>query len=175
MIFKETTLKGAYLIYLDLHEDERGFFARTFCEEEFKAHGLQFKVAQSNLSLNNKKGTLRGMHYQSKPDEEAKVLQCVRGAIYDVIIDLRPESSTFKQWCAFEFSHKNKQMLFIPEGFAHGFQTLEDETEVSYLMSAFYRPESARGVLWNDKAFDISWPIATPIMSAKDRSYAPFN
>ncbi len=174
MTFKESLLKGAYIINIEAHEDSRGFFARSFCKQTFKAQGIDFDVAQSNLSFNKTRGILRGLHYQSPPDEEAKLVHCMRGAIYDVIVDIRPESPTFKKWAAFELSQKNRQMLFIPEGFAHGFQTLEDETDVFYLMSKPYRPDSARGLPWNDAAFGIHWPIHPERLSEKDRSYASF-
>lgn len=171
MRFIETEIKGAFIIEPELIEDERGFFARTFCQEEFKAHGLNFRVVQCNISFNKKRGTLRGMHYQIAPYQEAKLVRCTRGAIYDVIIDLRPESPTFKQWIAVELTAENRRMLYVPEGFAHGFQTLEDNTEVFYQMSEFYHPECARGVRWDDPAFGIEWPIITPILSERDRSY----
>lgn len=174
MTFRETALKGAYVITPELQEDKRGFFCRTFCEETFKERGLQFKIVQANLSYNKKKGTLRGLHYQESPYEEAKVVECRRGAIFDVILDLRPESPTYKQWCAIELSDKNRKMLFIPEGFAHGFQTLKEDTEVGYLMSEFYRPAASKGIRWEDPAFGISWPIQNPILSDGDQSYCPF-
>lgn len=174
MIFIETKLKGAFIIEPEPIEDERGFFARTFCQEEFKAHGLNFRVVQCNISFNKERGTLRGMHYQIAPYQEAKLVRCTRGAIYDVIIDLRPESPTFKQWIAVELTAENRRMLYVPEGFAHGFQTLEDNTEVFYMMSEFYHPECARGVRWNDPAFGIEWAIAVTIISAKDRKYPNF-
>lgn len=193
MKFHKTQLKGAYIIELEKHEDERGFFARTFCQEEFKAHGIDFPVVQCNISFNKKKGTLRGMHYQVAPYEEAKLVHCTMGAIYDVIIDMRPEPPTYKQWLAVvlmatdfdattlvsHLSTLNSQpiisapgsLLYIPKGFAHGFQTLEDDTEVFYQMSEFYHPECARGVRWDDPVIRIEWPIADPILSDKDRSY----
>ena len=174
MIFKETALKGAYLITPEPHEDERGFFARTFCEERLKAAGIFFHIAQINLSMNKKKGTLRGMHYQSKPFEEAKIVQCMQGALYDVILDLRADSASFKKWCAVALSQGNRRLLYIPEGFAHGFQSLEDDTEVLYLMSKPYHPEAASGFSWHDPAFGIEWPLENPILSEKDKSYGPY-
>lgn len=175
MIFRETKLKGAFIIELKRLEDERGFFARTFCQEEFRAHGLNPRVVQCNISFNKQKGTLRGMHYQIAPYEEAKLVRCTRGAIYDVIIDLRPESPTFKQWVAAELTAENRRMLYVPEGFAHGFQTLEDNTEVFYMMSEFYHPECAKGVRWDDPAFGIKWPITSNVtISVKDRNYPDF-
>lgn len=175
MTFKETRLKGAYTIEIEPLQDERGFFARTFCQKEFEEHGLNSSVVQCDISYNKKKGTLRGMHYQASPYGEAKLVSCTRGAIYDVIIDMRPQSATFKQWAAVELTAKNKKMLYIPEGFAHGFQTLEGDTEVFYQMSEFYHPEAARGVRWDDPAFGIEWPpTETRIISPKDRSYPEY-
>jgi len=171
MIFKETALKGAYLMMPEPHEDERGSFARTYCEATFKVQGIHFRIVQTNLSSNLKRGTRRGMHYQVKPFEEAKIVQCIRGAIYDVIIDLRKDSPTFLSWNKIDLSSENCQSLYIPEGFAHGFQTLEDHTEILYLMSKPYHPESARGIAWNDPAFGIDWPIDEAIMSEKDAAY----
>lgn len=174
MIFAETTLEGAFLVELERREDERGFFARTWCQREFEAQGLKTAWVQSNLSFNRKKGTLRGMHYQAVPYAEAKLVRCTRGAIYDVIIDLRRDSPTFKQWFAVELTADNRRMLFIPEGLAHGFQTLENDTEVFYQMSAFYAPAYARGVRWNDPAFNICWPNAERTISTRDQSYPDF-
>jgi dTDP-4-dehydrorhamnose 3,5-epimerase len=171
MVFTETKLQGAFLIAPEFLRDERGFFARTWCQHEFTSHGLNARLVQCNISFNRSKGTLRGMHYQAAPHAEAKLVRCTRGSIYDVIIDLRPDSPTFKQWAASELTESNRLMLYIPEGFAHGFQTLEDDTEVFYQMSEFYHPESARGIRWDDPAFFITWPIACPTVSAKDNSY----
>ncbi|OAD21867.1 dtdp-4-dehydrorhamnose 3,5-epimerase [Candidatus Thiomargarita nelsonii] len=175
MIFTETKLKGAYIIDLEPIADERGFFARSWCQKEFEAHGLNPNLVQCNISFNKTKGTLRGMHYQVAPHEEAKLVRCTKGAIYDVIIDLRPESSTFKQWVAVELTAENYQMLYIPEGFAHGFQSLADNTEVFYQMSEFFHPECARGVRWDDPAFNIEWPQDERIITAKDMQYLDFN
>ncbi|MBP1735805.1 MAG: dTDP-4-dehydrorhamnose 3,5-epimerase, partial [Deltaproteobacteria bacterium] len=155
-------------------EDERGFFARSFCAKEFKEHGLNQNIAQCNISYNGKKGTLRGMHYQAAPHEEAKLVRCTMGAIYDVIIDLRPDSSTFKKWIGVELTKENRRMLYVPEGFAHGFQTLEDHTEVLYQMSEFHHPEWARGVRWNDPTFGIFWPVNVEIISIGDQQYLDF-
>jgi len=171
MIFVETKLKGAYLIELEPIADERGFFARSWCQQEFEVHGLNQNMVQCNISFNKKKGTMRGMHYQVAPHEEAKLVRCTKGAIYDVIIDLRPNSSTFKQWIAVELTAENYKMLYIPEGFAHGFQSLADNTEVFYQMSAFFHPESARGIRWDDPAFKIEWPENEQIISEKDLQY----
>ncbi len=153
-------------------EDERGFFARTFCSREFEEHGIKFNFVQCNISFNRQKGTLRGMHYQVKPHAEEKIVRCTMGAIYDVIIDLRPNSLTFKQWIASELSVDNRRMLFAPKGCAHGFLTLEDSTEVFYEMSSDYNAESVRGVRWNDPALGIKWPHPSPsVISARDREF----
>lgn len=180
MIFRETKLKGAYIIGLEPSEDERGFFARSFCQKEFEEHGLNPRIVQCNISYNKKKGTLRGMHYQLAPYEEAKLVGCIRGTIYDVIIDLRPNSPTYRQWFAMELTAYSSlpiapyKMLYAPEAFAHGFQALEDNTVVFYQMSEFYHPECARGVRWNDPAFGIEWPLSDPVMSKKDLIYQDF-
>lgn len=174
MIFTPTPLAGAYIIELQLHGDERGHFARTFCRNEFEAHGLNPCVAQCNISFNRKRGILRGMHYQAPPFWEVKLVRCTRGSIYDVIIDLRPDSPTFKQHFGAELSAANHRQMYVPEGFAHGFQTLEDESEVFYQMSQFYKADSGRGVRWNDAAFGIQWPVADPIMIERDRNYPDF-
>ena len=171
MRFIENRLKGAFIIEPERLEDERGFFARTFCQKEFVANGLNPRIVQCNVSYNKNKGTLRGMHYQVAPMAEAKLVSCTRGAIYDVIIDLRPESPTYCQWLAEELNAENRKMIYIPEGFAHGFQTREDETEVFYQMSEFYSPEHALGVRWDDPAFGIEWALDTMIISEKDRNY----
>jgi dTDP-4-dehydrorhamnose 3,5-epimerase len=172
MVFTETRLAGAFIIEINPWEDERGFFARTWCQREFAAHGLKTEVRQCNISFNKEKGTLRGMHFQAKPHEEAKLVQCLRGTVYDVIIDLRPDSPTFQQWLGVELSAQNRRQLYIPEGFAHGFQTLEDDTEVFYYMFEFYHPESARGVRWDDPVFGINWDKSlNVIISPRDRSY----
>ncbi len=171
MIFTETKLKGAFIIEPEKLEDERGFFARTWCQREFLTRRLNGRLVQCNVSFNKQRGTLRGMHYQAPPHEEAKLVRCTRGSIYDVIIDLRPASSTFKQWVAVELTADNRRMIYIPEGIANGFQTLEDNSEVFYQMSEFYAPESARGVRWNDPAFAIQWPEAQRIISQRDQNY----
>ncbi len=174
LIFIESKLKGAFIIEPEKSEDERGFFARTFCQKEFEDHGLNTKVAQCNISFNRKKGTLRGMHYQITPHEEAKLVRCTSGAIYDVIIDLRQTSPTFGRWMTAELTAKNHKMIYAPEGFAHGFQTLEDNTEVFYQMSEFYYPEYARGVRWDDPKFGIKWPRDDRIISKNDQKYKDF-
>ena len=174
MVFKETELKGAYIIEVEPIEDERGFFARSFCVKEFEKCGLNPYIAQCNISYSEKKGTLRGMHYQVAPHQEAKSVRCTMGAIYDVIIDLRPDSPTFKQWIEVQLTKENRRILYIPEGFSHGFQTLEDQTEVFYQMSEFHYPECARGVRWNDPAFGIFWPGDIQIISIGDQQYIDF-
>lgn len=175
MIFTETKLKGCFIITPEIKADERGFFARSWCKKEFSSHGLNPNLVQCNISFNQKKATLRGMHYQAKPHEEAKLVRCTMGSIYDAIVDLRPESPTFKQWVAVELTRENSQMLYVPEGMAHGFQTLVDNTEVFYQMSEFYYPELARGVRWNDPSFNIDWPEQEErVISDKDRSYPDF-
>lgn len=174
MLFTETKLKGAFIIETERLEDERGFFARSFCQKEFASYGLTSNFVQCNISFNKKKGTLRGMHYQVAPHEEAKLVRCTKGAIYDVIVDVRPNSGTFKQWLGIELISDNYQMIYIPEGLAHGFQTLEDNTEVFYHMSEFYHPECARGIKWNEPRLGIEWPADERIISTKDCQYADF-
>jgi dTDP-4-dehydrorhamnose 3,5-epimerase len=175
MVFKETRLGGSYVIDLEAIEDERGFFARTWCAREFADHGLNPHLAQGNVSFNRRKGTLRGMHFQKPPHEEAKVVRCTRGAIYDIIVDLRPDSPTFKSWIGVELTAENRSMLYVPEGFAHGYQTLVDDAETLYLVSEFYAPEAEAGVRWNDPAFAIQWPDPDgAFLSEKDRSWPDF-
>ena len=172
MIFTPTKLDGSYLIEPERLEDERGFFARTWCREEFETHGLDPNLAQCNISFNKRKGTLRGMHYQAPPHEEAKLVRCTRGAIYDVIVDLRPDSETYQRWTSAELSAENRAMLYVPKGFAHGFQTLVDNAEVFYQMSECYHRESARGLRWDDPAVGIEWPaVADRIISPNDCAY----
>ena len=171
MVFRETKLKGAFLIDLEKSEDERGFFARSWCKNEFDAHGLNSRLVQCNISFNKKKGTLRGMHYQAPPQGEAKLIRCTAGSIYDVIIDLRPQSATFTHWYGVNLSADNYMMLYVPEDLAHGFLTLADETEVFYQMSEFYSPAHGRGIRWNDPLFRIEWPDEPRIISDRDRSY----
>jgi dTDP-4-dehydrorhamnose 3,5-epimerase len=175
MIFSETKLPGAAIIDLNKLEDARGFFARGFCQKEFEEHGLVPRVAQTNISFNIKAGTLRGMHYQEAPFEETKLVRCTKGAIYDVIIDLRPDSPTFMEWLAVELSAENYRMLFVPGNFAHGFQTLEDNTEVTYQVSEFYTPKAERGIRYDDPVFEIEWPSKVIEISEKDRSWPNFN
>ena len=171
MIFTETKLRGAFVIEPERFEDDRGFFARTWCVREFETHGLDTRLVQCGVSYNKRKGTLRGMHYQVAPHAETKLVRCTRGAIYDVIIDLREDSSTFRQWVTVELTAQNRRMLYIPEGFTHGFQTLADDTEVFYQISEFYHPESARGVRWDDPAFGITWPETAKMISERDKTY----
>jgi dTDP-4-dehydrorhamnose 3,5-epimerase len=174
MTFHETNLSGVFEIHLEPLVDERGFFARSWCRNEFESRGLKAELVQCNISFNSRKGTLRGMHYQAQPFPEIKVVRCTRGAIYDVVVDLRPKSRTYKQWIGVVLSATNRHMLYIPGDCAHGFLTLEDETEVSYQMSEFYRADLARGVRWNDPAFDIRWPGKVEVISERDRGYPDF-
>lgn len=175
MKFIETPLKGAFIIELERVSDDRGFFARYFCREEFQNHGLNPNLSQISIAFNEKKGTLRGMHYQKAPHEEAKLVRCTSGSIYDVIIDLRNNSPTFKKWFSFELKSSDYKMIYLPEGFAHGYQTLEDKTEVIYHMSAPFNPSTYSGVRWDDKAFEIKWIFSNPIISEKDKGYPDFN
>ena len=174
MIFTEAPIPGAYVIDPERLEDERGFFARTWCQREFKTHGLNTELAQCSISYNRRKGTLRGMHYQVTPHAEARLVRCTSGAIYDVIADLRPESKTFKRWFSIELTADNRRLLYIPVGLAHGFLTLRNDTEVFYQMSEFYSPESARGVRWDDPVFGFEWPEIIQVISERDRSYPDF-
>ena len=175
MIFVGTELKGVFVIELEKLEDERGFFARTYCSNEFRERGIEFDCVQCNVSFNRKRGTLRGMHFQLSPYEEAKVVRCTMGASYDVIVDLRPDSETFKQWIAVELTQENWKMIYIPKGFALGFQTLADNTEVFYHMSQFYAPDYARGFRWNDPSFNVTWPLSEMIISEKDQNWEDFS
>jgi dTDP-4-dehydrorhamnose 3,5-epimerase len=174
VIFKPTELPGAYVIEPERKEDSRGYFARTFCEKEFASFGLDTHIAQCSVSFNQRKGTLRGMHYQVASFEEVKVVRCIRGAIYDVIIDLRRNSPTFKKHLAVELDERNGNTLYVPAGFAHGFQTLADDSEVFYQMSQLYSADHARGVRWNDPAFAIPWPKVTRTILERDQSYPDF-
>lgn len=174
MKFIATELAGAWIIEPEAINDMRGFFARTFCTREFQERGLEAPFAQCSISFNHRRATLRGVHYQSAPFAEAKLVRCTTGRIYDVILDLRLESATFAQWIGVELSAANRRMAYIPEGMGHGFQTLEDASEVLYQVSANYAPEYARGVRWNDPAFAIRWPLADPILSERDRGYPDY-
>jgi dTDP-4-dehydrorhamnose 3,5-epimerase len=171
MKFIDLPLAGAYVIEPEPIVDERGFFARTWCSEEFRLRKLNANLAQCSISFNTRKGTLRGMHYQNQPHQEAKLVRCSLGAIYDVILDLRPSSTTYCQWLALELTSEDHKMIYVPEGFAHGFQTLADNTEVFYQISEIYRPECARGVRWNDPRFGIQWPILEMLVSQRDRDF----
>ena len=174
MKWTSAPLGAAYVLEPEPIADERGFFARTWCAEEFASRGLNAKVSQCSVSFNTRKGTLRGMHYQAEPYAEAKLVRCIAGAIFDVIVDLRRASPTYCQWFAIELSSANRKSLYVPEGFAHGFMTLQDNSEVAYQISQSYRPECARGIRWNDPLFAIKWPIRDPIVSARDRAFADF-
>jgi dTDP-4-dehydrorhamnose 3,5-epimerase len=174
VIFTETKLKGAYIIEIEKLKDHRGFFARAWCQNEFKVQGLTSSVVQANVSSNMKKGTLRGMHYQLSPHEETKLVRCTRGAIYDVIIDLRTASPTYTQWIGVELTEENYKMLYVPENFAHGFQSLKDDTEVTYQVSQFYTPGSESGIRWDDPAFSLKWPIEVQVISDKDKSWPDY-
>jgi dTDP-4-dehydrorhamnose 3,5-epimerase len=174
MLFQETTIGGVFEVQLERKADERGFFARSWCREEFERAGLNPGLAQCSISYNPRKGTLRGMHYQAAPYAEAKLVRCTRGAIYDVVIDLRPQSPTYRHWAGFTLTAENRDMVYIPEGCAHGFLTLEDESEIFYQISEFYNAESARGVRWDDPAFGIVWPATPQLMSERDRTYPDF-
>lgn len=170
MKFRTTALAGIQVIELELREDERGFFARTYCDQEFEAQGLNTRWPQCNLTLTKKRGTIRGMHYQSEPKQEIKLIRCSAGAVLDVVVDVRRDSKTFGQWESFELTSANRRMLYVPGGFAHGFQCLEDNSELFYQMSEFYFPELARGLRWDDPQVGIHWPLANPLLSDRDRS-----
>lgn len=174
MTFSELALKGAFLIELDKHEDDRGFFARSYCYREFEEHGLNPKVVQCNISYNKKKGTLRGIHYQGQGGDEAKLVRCTAGALYDVVVDIRKDSSTYLKHLGIRLDSMGHRMLFIPEGFAHGFITLEENTEVFYQMSEFYLATGARGIRWNDSRLGIDWPLEPLVISERDRSYPDY-
>ena len=174
MIFIPTPLHGVLLIEPELRSDERGAFARTWCQRDFEVRGLSTRLAQCSVSFNVRRATLRGLHFQAEPHAEAKLVRVTRGAIYDVALDLRPASSTYLQWFAAELSAENRHMLYIPEGCAHGFQTLTDDAEVFYQISEFYEPNAGRGVRWNDPVFGIHWPLGNPILSDRDRNYPDY-
>lgn len=174
MKFHPTELPGAFLVELEPIRDDRGYFARTWCRRELAQHGLDEQLAQCSLSHNARRGTLRGMHFQRTPHEETKLVRCCRGAIYDVIVDVRPQSPTQGRWQGFELTADNDRMLYIPPGIAHGFQTLADEVDVFYMISNWYEPSSAAGVRWDDRAFGIRWPLPVSVISEKDRSYPDY-
>ena len=171
MNFLETPLPGAYVIEIEKHEDERGFFARSWCAQEFAANGLDPQLVQCNVSFNKRKGTLRGLHYQIPPHAEVKLVRCTKGSLFDVIVDLRKDSPTFLKWFAIELTATNHRVLYIPKLFAHGFQTLEDDTEIFYQMSQFYEPAASKGLRWNDPRLGINWPLGERILSSRDASY----
>jgi dTDP-4-dehydrorhamnose 3,5-epimerase len=173
MRFVAAPLAGAFVIELDELGDERGFFARSFCREEFEKHGLRPAIAQCNVSFNHRRGTLRGLHWQAEPHAEAKLVRCTRGAVWDVIVDLRPGSPSARRWFAAELTGENRRALYVPAGFAHGFQALADASEVLYQMSEPYRAELARGVRWNDPDLAIPWPVENAIVSERDRALPP--
>ncbi len=174
MKFTTTPIAGAWLVEMERSEDDRGWFARSWCAGEFVAHGLNAAFSQSSTSFNRRRGTLRGMHYQVAPHAEAKLVRCTRGAMYDVALDLRPSSPTFCKWFAAELTADNGRSLYIPEGCAHGFQTLADDTEVLYQIAGEYHPASGRGVRWDDAAFGIQWPLLEPLISDRDQNYVDF-
>jgi dTDP-4-dehydrorhamnose 3,5-epimerase len=174
MTFEQTAIPGVWLVDLEPHKDSRGFFARTWCSEEAAAHGLNSACVQCSVSFNQHRGTLRGMHWQAEPCAEAKWIRCIRGAVWDVALDLRPDSSSYGKWVGVELSADNRRMIYIPADVAHGFQTLENDTELFYQMSEPYVPGLARGVRWNDPAFGIAWPIVNPVMSDRDQTFEDF-
>lgn len=174
MIFTETKLKGAFIIEIKKVEDERGYFGRAWCKEEFDKHGLNPNVVQANVAYNRKAGTLRGMHFQTYPYTESKTVRCTAGSIYDVIIDLRPGSETYTQWIGLILSSKNTLMLYVPDGFAHGYITLEDDTSIHYMVTEFYTPHAETGVRYDDPAFAIQWPMVPTLVSAKDLAHPGF-
>jgi len=175
MIFTETALKGAFIIDLERREDSRGFFARAFCQNEFAAHGLKPVIAQANVAFNLKKGTIRGMHFQFPPAAETKLVRCTRGAILDTIVDLRPESSTYLQHVSVELDEDNHRALYVPERFAHGYQALRDNTETSYQVGEFYTPAAESGLLYNDPALHLTWPLPLTVISDKDKVFRPLS
>jgi dTDP-4-dehydrorhamnose 3,5-epimerase len=175
VIFTETRLKGAFIIDVERREDPRGFFARAFCQNEFKAHGLKPVIAQANIASNLKKGTVRGMHFQFPPAAETKFVRCTRGAILDIIVDLRPESVTFLQWVAVELSEDNQRGLYVPERFAHGYQTLRDNTDTSYQVGEFYAPAAEGGLMYNDPRLGLEWPLPLAVISEKDQKFPLFD
>lgn len=175
MIFTETPLKGAYLIDIEKRGDERGFFARVFCKNEFGTLNLDANIVQINNSTSAKKGTLRGMHYQLAPYAETKIVRCIKGALYDVILDLREDSPTFGKWFGAELTAENRRMMYVPKGFAHGFLTLTDDVEAFYMVTEFYNPQAERGIRWNDPKFQIEWPFEPVVLSEKDKTWQDFN
>jgi len=175
MTFEETNLKGAYIIGVNKLEDDRGFFGRLWCEKELKEHNLNTNIVQSNVSLSEKKGTLRGMHFQRNPFQETKLVRCTKGSIYDVIIDLRPDSPTYKKWFGVKLTADNHKMIYVPENFAHGFLTLQDNSEVYYLVTQFYNKDAEAGLRYNDPTFKIEWPTEIVEISEKDNNHQNFD
>lgn len=175
MIFTETKLKGAFIIDIQRHEDPRGFFARGFCQREFEEHGLKPVIAQGNIAHNRKQGTIRGMHFQFPPAAETKLVRCTRGAIVDIIVDLRPESATYLQYIVVELTGDNYRALYVPERFAHGYQTLEDKTDTSYSVGEFYAPGTEGGLLYNDPRLGLEWPLSVRVISDKDKVWKPLS
>jgi len=175
VIFTETKLSGAFILDIERREDSRGFFARVFCQHEFEAHGLKPLIAQANIAYNRKKGTIRGMHFQFPPSAETKLVRCTRGAILDIIVDLRPESRTYLEHIAVELSAENSRALYVPERFAHGYQVLRDETETSYQVGEFYTPGSEGGLLYNDPKLGLTWPLPVSVISDKDQVWIPLS
>jgi len=173
VIFSETRLRGAFIIDLDRRTDERGFFARAFCQREFEARGMKSVIAQANIASNLRKGTLRGMHFQCPPAAETKLVRCTRGAILDIIVDLRPESPTYLQHAAVELNESNMTALYVPERFAHGYQVLRDHTDTSYQVGEFYQPNAEGGLRYDDPRLGLAWPLPVTVISAKDRAFAP--
>jgi len=171
MIFKETTIPGAYVMEPERITDHRGFFARVWCKREFQQHGLNSELLQSNIGFSYRKGTVRGLHFQTFPHAETKIVRCTRGAIFDVVVDLRPDSPTYKKWFGVELTGENRKMIYVPEGMAQGYMTLEDCTEINYHTSQFFNVEAASGVRFNDPAFDIKWPMAPVVISEQDRNW----
>ena len=174
MKFIETKLPGAFVIEPEKKEDKRGFFTRTWCKNELGNHGLKAEIAQVNINFNKQRGTLRGMHYQAAPYGECKIIKCTRGAVFDVVIDLRKDSPTYLDWIGVELTGDNFRMLYVPENFSHGFITLEDQTEICYMVTQFYTPEAERGIRWDDPSFNIKWPLHPQVISDKDSSYPDF-
>lgn len=174
MIFQETAIKGAYLVEIERREDQRGFFARAWCKKEFEAHGLHTEFVQANLVVSKKKGTLRGLHYQMAPYEEVKLVRCARGAIFDVIVDVRPESPTFGRWLGVELDAGSLRMMYVPEGCAHGYQSLADDVEVFYQVSQIHVPEAERGVRYDDPVFGVEWRMEPAVISEKDKSWPDY-
>lgn len=175
MIFSETKLKGAFIIDIDRKEDERGYFARAFCQKEFREHGLKSVIAQANVASNARRGTLRGMHFQYPPAAESKLVRCTRGAIFDIIVDLRPESPTYLEHISVELDEDNMRALYVPERFAHGYQVLRDNTDTSYQVGEFYTPNAEGGLRYDDPRLELKWPLEVSVISSKDQAFRPLS